>query len=185
MAATARADGLFQKVTMDAGIGYIVPEKYAEDHKAELIASIPDAPVIDGFWTPTEQHVTVAERVFREAIQAGVKDPGVLLPTLAGTTDPDEMKEMDKEQREAEAIGKNYEAYARQYVGIIIDGVKLVLCNYSDQKKVDPANEYMYFEKYFISGDKTHFLQCRVDAREKTWTNAVFIGSWLPPEKKN
>ena len=183
LAAPAQADEPFLKVTMDSGVGYIVPEKYVADHKAEFLASIPVEIKVDGFWTPTEQHVTVAERVFREALQQGSKDATVLRPNLAGTTDPGDLEELATEQKEAEAIGKNYNAYARQYLGIIVDGTKLVFCNYSDEKKADPALEYMYLEKYFIA-DQTHFLTCCVDAHANTWSNLSLIGSWLPPEKK-
>jgi len=180
-----RADGPFLKVTMDAGVGYIVPEKYAADHQAELLKSIPGDVKIDGFWTPTEQHVTVAERIFRETLHQTAKDATVLLPDLAQATGPDDLATLAREQKEAEAIGRNYGAYTRQYVGLVIDGVRIVFCNYSDAKKVDPATEFMYLEKYFVSGDKTHFLQCRVDPRLKTWSNVSIIGSWLPPEKNH
>ena len=181
---TVRAEEPFLKVTMDAGIGYIVPEEYATKHKAELLKSIPGEVVIDGFWTPTEQHVTVAERVFRETLQQAAKDGTVLLPNLAQATSPEDLATLAREQKESEAIGRNYGAYARQYVGVIIDGVKIVLCNYSDAKKVDPATEFIYLEKYFVSTDKTHFLQCRVDPRLKTWSNVSMVGSWLPEEKR-
>ncbi len=178
------ADPPFQKVTMDAGVGYIVPEEFATAHKKELLKSLPGDITIDGFWTPTEQHTTVAERVFREALEQISKDGSVLLPDLAQSTNADDLAEMDRQKAEAGAILKNYKAYARQYIGIVVDGKQLVLCNYSDVKEIDPATEYMYLEKYFTSGEKTHFLFCRVEPHDKTWSNISIVGSWLPAEKE-
>lgn len=179
-----RADAPFIKVTMDAGTGYIVPEEYATKHKAELIASIPGHVVISGFWTPTEQHITVAERVFRELLHGAAKDPTLLFPELATSTDAASAKTLENERNELELVVKNYDTYAWQFVGVVIDGTKMVLCNYSDAAKVDSSTDYMYLEKYFVAGGKVHFLQCRVNAREKTWSNVSIIGSWQPREKR-
>jgi hypothetical protein len=175
------ADGPFLRVDMDAGPGYIIPAAYAESHKAEIVASLPGHVLIEGFWNLTEQHTTVAERVFRQALQDGVKDPKTLFPDLSEEAVGDES--IDSVRRMIQSVVDNYPHYTRQYIGVIIDGTKLVYCVYSDAPKLDPLTQYFDMEKYFVTG-KTHFLFCRVDAHWKTWSNPAIIGSWLPEQRR-
>jgi hypothetical protein len=67
-------------------------------------------------------------------------------------------------------------------VGVIIDGQKLVLCNYSEGTKADPATGYIFIQKTFTTDD-THFLQCRFEPLLKNATNVSVIGSWQAPAK--
>ena len=77
-----RADESFVQVTLDSGPGYIVSETYAENHKDDLIASVPGVVKIDGFWTPTETNAATTDRILREKIEDGVKNPAALFPIL-------------------------------------------------------------------------------------------------------
>ena len=174
----ARADAPFEEVDMDAGVGYIVPIEYANAHKAEIVASMPGHVIIDGFWTITEQHTTVAERIFRELLHRAEKDPTELFPDLSPLTEASSPDSLAHQQQEVALVNQNYHAYLRQYLGIIVDGHKLVLCNYSDVSKVDPTTEYLYLEKYFEPGGSVHFLQCRVNVHDETWSNVSIIGTW-------
>jgi hypothetical protein len=68
----------------------------------------------------------------------------------------------------------------RQYAGIVIDGKKLVFCNYSDGAKADPSTDYIFIQKVFAPDGTVRFLQCRFDPELKTCSNVSIIGSWQP-----
>jgi len=178
----AQAGEPFVRVDLGSRAAYIIPESYADEHKAELVASIPGPVKVEGFWTPSEEDVTVAERVFRELIQSAAKDPTLLFADLADASQNASQDALQHQQIELELMSKYYAAYLRQYVGIIVDGRKLVLCNYADVPKVDPSMEYLYVEKYFVGDGTTHFLQSRFDLESKTCSNVAIIGSWQPKE---
>ncbi|MEI9998389.1 MAG: hypothetical protein WDO13_04105 [Verrucomicrobiota bacterium] len=57
-------------------------EDYAAAHRVDFAASLPDpdAPKLDGFWTPSEPAVIVADRVFRELLQDAMKEPHHAVP---------------------------------------------------------------------------------------------------------
>jgi hypothetical protein len=179
------------KVVMGSHIGYIVPENYAADCKADLQISIPGVVKLDGFWTPTELDVTVADRVLRDLIHDAVKDPTLLFPDLApdangntkadtnsGSSDP-----LDHERHALMAVSDNYDTYVRQYVGIIIDKQKLIFCNYSDGTKADPSADYIFIHRVFVDDGTVHFLQCRFDPEAKACSNISMIGPWPPSLK--
>jgi hypothetical protein len=187
MCSSARADDAFQRVDLDSQVGYIVPGSYAEAHKAEFESTIPGPVKIDGFWTPGESSAIVADRVFRLMIHDGLKDPALLFPDLAPTVDPntglktkstDNEEELKRQALELVFVSDHYAEYKRQYVGIIVDGEKLVFCNYSIGTKADPSLEYIFTEKFFVPDGKVHFLQCRFDREEKTCSNLSMIGPW-------
>jgi hypothetical protein len=186
----ARADGPLLRVALGVRSGYIVPRDYAEDHQADLIAGIPGLERISGFWTPTEVDVIVAERVFQDLIRSAAKDPKLLFPDLAPNPDPTvpadlvAAAQLENERYELTLVSGNYGRYSRQYVGIIIDGQKLVFCNYSEGTKVDPATDYIFIQKVFVPDGTVHFLQCRFDPVAKTCLNVSMIGSWQK-EKAN
>jgi hypothetical protein len=188
--AAAWADGPFSRGAAGSHIGYIVPERYAEDYKADLIASIPSLVKIDGFWTPPEQDVAVADRVLRDLLHAAVKDPTLLFPDLAPNPDPavpvnpEAARMLEQERDELDLVSRHYDTYVRQYVGIIVDGQKLVFCNYSDGTKVDPSTDYIFIHKVFVPDGGIHFLQCRFDPIGKTCSNVSMIGSWQEGKEK-
>jgi hypothetical protein len=190
----AWADDSFARVELDSQVGYIIPQSYGEAHKAEFESTIPGPVKIDGFWTPGETSAIVADRVFRLLIHAAIKDPTILFPDLAPVVDPnapaaakstsaDNQEELQRQYKELVLIADHYAAYQRQYVGIIVDGQKLVFCNYSMGTKADPSSEYVFTEKFFVEGGKVHFLQCRFDREEKTCSNVSMIGPWQPAAK--
>ena len=179
----ARADGPLAKGAVGSHTGYIVSEKYAGEHKADLTASIPGPVKLDGFWTPPEQDVAVADRVFRDLIHSAVKDPKLLFPDLAENSDPAAPDSIEYERNELVLVSRNYDSYLRQYVGIILDGKKLIFCNYSEGPKVDPSADYIFIEKVFVPGGSVHFLQCRFDPQLKICSKVSIIGSWQPRTK--
>lgn len=178
----ARADEPFIQVMQGTHPAYIVPEPYAAHHRAELMASIPRHVEIESFWTPTEADVAVAERIFRELLQQAAKNPMVLFPDLGRNSDQFSIEALKREQDELVLIGENYDAYTRQYVGIVVLGHKLILCNYADVPKVDPATEFLFLEKYFDPKGTVHFLQSRFDPDWKTCAHVSIIGSWQGKE---
>jgi len=184
----ARADDALIKVTLESGPAYIVPESYAAGHKAELTKSIPGAPNIDGFWTPSEADVIVANRVFRELILDAAKDPTLLFPDLAqnpnatAAANIEAAAQLQNERYELSLISSHYERYSRQYAGLVIDRKKLIFCNYLVAPKADPSAGYVFIEKVFEGDGTVHFLQSRVDIDEKTCANVSFIGSWQRSE---
>lgn len=137
----ARADDSLIKVNLEIRPAYIVPEEYASQYKAELTATIPGPVKIEGFWTPTEVDVTVADRVFREMIQSAAKDPTILFPELAPRPDSEvktsqekaeelaNAAQLENERYELQLILSHFDHYSRQYVGIILDGQQLIFCN--------------------------------------------------------
>jgi hypothetical protein len=181
----AWADGPLVRVALALGShsGYIVSERYAEEYKADLIASIPGPVKIEGFWTPPDQDVAVADRVFRDLLHGAVKDPTLLFPDLAPNSDPAASDSLGHERNELALVSRNYDSYVRQYVGIIIGGHKLVFCNYSDGTKVDPSTDYIFIQKVFAPGGTVHFLQCRFEPMLKTCSHVSIIGSWQAKEK--
>ncbi len=183
LAAQAYADEPLVQVAIGSRTGYVVPEKYASGHQADLVASLPGAPKIDGYWTPSEQDAVVADRLLREMLEDGVKDPIQVFPDLdvkAEATSPDSPA---YEARELALALKNYDRYTRQYVGLILDGRKIIFCNYADVPKIDPAKEYFYLHKYFEPDGSVHFLQGRVDRDWKSCSGVALIGSWEPKGK--
>ncbi len=178
----ARADAPFEEVDLDNGTCYIIPLEYAKVHKAEIVKSIPGEITIDGFWEITDTNVRVSERIFRELLHNAEKDPKVIFPDLSADTEASSPESISHQQQEIALVNRNYHSYVRQYVGIIVNGVKLVLCNYSDTTKADAATDYLYLEKYFVENGDVHFLQCRIDPHEQTWSNVSIIGTWQKKE---
>jgi hypothetical protein len=178
LSSRARGDEPFAAVDLDSRPGYIVPEAYADSHKADLIASLPGPAKVTGFWTPTESSVVSSERLLHEFLESAAKDPSLLFPDLAKNTDAKSVAELEKEKNELILILQNYESYQRQYVGLIIDGNEIVFCNYADAQKIDPSTEYMFLEKIFATDGSIHFLQARVDPIAKTCSDVALIGTW-------
>jgi hypothetical protein len=184
MLAAVRADDSLMRAPLGSHTGYIVPETYAAEYKTDFVSSIPGAFRIDGFWTPSKEDVAVADRVFLDLIHAAAKDPTLLFPDLAPSTDPTAPVDaaasqlLARQKSELALISDNYSNYSRQYVGIIVDGQQLVFCNYSEGTNLDPAKDYIYLQKAFAPEGAVHFLQCRFDPVEKTCANVSFIGSW-------
>ncbi len=187
--AAARADDAMLHVLVGKHDAYIIPESYALAYKADLVASMVGAPKIDGFWTPPLQDVTVADRAMRDVIHAAAKDPTVLFPDLAPDPDPNapvdegKAKERERQRTELSLISDNYESYARQYLGVIIDGTKYVYCNYSHGTSVDPATGFVFIQKTFANDGTIQFLNSRFEPLLKNATNLSFVGSWQGPVK--
>jgi len=83
---------------------------------------------------------------------------------------------MDRDKRELGLVWAHYPMYQRQYVGLIIDGDKYVLCNYSYGSNVDFTSEYVFIQNVFEDDGTIHFLQCRVDPFAKTCSNVSYMG---------
>ncbi len=175
-----RADESFRRVALDAQVGYIVPEEYAEYHRDQLRASMALPPKIQGFWTPSDTSVMVAERMLRETIQDAAKNPVLLMPELADNPGVATEEIILNEKRELALVLQHYSYYQRQFVGLIIGGNKIVLCNYSYGPKIDPSSDYVFIQDVFKDDGDCHFLQCRVDPFAKTCTNVSYIGTWQP-----
>ena len=185
-ASASTTDGPLLRVVVGSQFAFIVPESYAEAHKADIMLTIPGVMKLDGFWTPTELDVTVCDRVLRNLIQAAVKKPALLFPDLAPNPDAkaaaksEANDQLEHERHELTDVSENYDSYARQYVGIIIAGQKLIFCNYSDGAQADPSSDYIYIHKVFVDDGTVHFLLCRFNPDAKTCANVSMIGSWPP-----
>ena len=180
----ARADQTLIKVTLEAGPAYIVPEEYAADHKADLKQCMPGVLKIEGFWTPTEVDVIVADRVFRQLIRTAAKDPTILFPDLAPNPDAtpaasiETAAQLQNERYELSLVSDHYDRYARQYVGVILEGKKLIFCNYAVVPKADASAGFLFIQNVFVQDGTVHFLQSRVDPEDKSCANVSIIGSW-------
>jgi len=157
--------------------GYLVSTDYAEAHRSDILATLPDEPDVDSFWRVTEQIAIVADRVLREKLEDAAKDPTVLFPDLtpdsAGTL-PDSIP---YQKTEMSLILEHYGAYHRQFVGLMIDGHKVVLMNYFLGTGMDPSAGYVFIHRTFVPA-QSHFLQCRFDWDEKLVSNVSTYGPW-------
>jgi len=178
LAVPARGDDFFRPVIIGKEMVYLVPQDYAEEHRAELIASIPGPPKVQSFWTPSETDVLVAERVFRELVEDAAKDPGRLFPELEGQKDANSLELIVQARTELGLVMQHYPVYQKQYVGLVIDGTKLVYCNYAVAPGSDASSDYIYIQKVFADDGSTHFLQAEVDPYAKTCSHVSYIGSW-------
>ena len=174
----AGGDEALHKVMVGTHVGYILSDTQAEANKSDLVASLPGAIKLDGFWTPTEQDVAVADRAFHDTIRDAVKDPTLLFPDLPQDPDSTKPDTLGYEGHELAQVLENYDTYQRQYVGLIIDGIKIVFCNYSCGPKFDASAGYIYMQKTFVPDANIHFLQCRFEPILKTCSNVSLIGSW-------
>jgi hypothetical protein len=172
------ADDALHKVAVGTHIGYVLSAAQAEAQKTALIDSFPGRVKVDGFWSPPEQDVAVADRAFRDLIKAAVKDPTILFPDLSQDPDPNKPDTVEYERRELSLVLDNYDSYQRQYVGLIVDGIPIVFCNYSDGPKFDASAGYIFMQKSFVPGGSVHFLQCRFEPILKTCSNVSLIGTW-------
>ncbi|MCE0498660.1 MAG: hypothetical protein LV481_12010 [Methylacidiphilales bacterium] len=177
---TCEADEIFFPVYTDAQPGLIVSEKYALDHKADFNDSLGKNGQTLYFWTPTLQDIAEAQQALRKSIDQGCTDPSQIFAQLApkGGYSADEVQ---RQGVEITFIREHYDRYARQYVGIIMDGKKLVFCNfvdteYSDSKAVDPTKEYVFVQKAFAKD--MHFLQAQYDPEAKKVLNVALTGYW-------
>jgi hypothetical protein len=193
LASVGRADEPLTPVNLNSGTGYIVPEKYANEHKADFLGSLVSYTKTVDFWTPTPGDVAVAERTLREMIHRGASDPGEVFPSMirpentfgnsSGAPSGNDI-EIENEKNELIQVDANYEKYARQFVGIILDEKKFVLCNFVVAYGANPAKDYLFLQKVFEPQD-VHFLQARFDPETRKCTNVSLIGWWQePPEEK-
>jgi hypothetical protein len=174
----ARADDALIRIVISARPAYIISESYAAAHKAEIIASLPGIDHVDGFWTPPEQDIDVADRVVRELVHSASKDPKSVFPDASDDPNASGTDSLAYLKTELELVSSNYTSYRRQYLGIILEGQKLVFCNYVAGPKLDPAAGFLAVEKVFREGNGVRFLQCRFEPWQKTASNLAIIGSW-------
>ena len=176
-----RADEALTPVNFEAGgVGYIVSQEYAAGHKVEFMAGLPEferEKDID-FWTPSADEVLVAERVFREWIQDGAKDPAAVFPDMGANPDGFPAGEPEFERKEFALIVQNYGGYARQYVGLVVQGRKVILCNYFAGLEANPATDFVFLQKVFVEGKEIHFLQSWYDPDAKNCSDLVMVGLW-------
>jgi hypothetical protein len=176
LVSSALADEPLARVSLESRAGYVVSEKYASDHRADFVASLVEyTPQVD-FWTPSATDVIVAERTLRELIHDGTREIGLVFPGM-GKADAYSVDEVERERTEVDLVERNYLRYNRQFVGLVMDGRKVILCNFSDGPKVDPAKDYVFIQKVFVDHGM-HFLQARFDMETKTCSKVSLIGTW-------
>ena len=174
---TAQADDALEKCDVGPKGGYLVSVAYAEKHRADILATLPDEPVVDGFWKVSEQIAIVADRRLRERLEDAAKDPTVLFPDLTPGKDASLPDSLEYQRNELKEIVDRYGSYHRQYVGLMIDGHEFVLLNYSIGPGLDPADGFICIHRVFEAG-KMHFLQARFNWDYKLLSNVSMYGSW-------
>jgi hypothetical protein len=157
--------------------GYLVSVEYAEKHRSDILATLPDEPDVDGFWKVSEQIAIVADRRLRETLEDAVKDPTQLFPNLTAGKDASQPDSLEYQRNELKEIVDNFGSYHRQYVGMMIDGHEFVLLNYAIGPKLDPAEGFICIHRVFEPG-KMHFLQARFNWDYKLLSNVSMYGSW-------
>ena len=162
--------------------GYLVPVAYAEAHRADIVATLPDAPEVDSFWKVSEQIAIVADRNLRETLEDAAKDPTLLFPNLTTGGDATLPDSLEYQRNELKLAVQHFGAYHRQYVGLVIDGRQFVLLNYATGIQLDPAAGFICIHRVFEPG-RTRFLQCRFDWEFKKISNVSFYGTWQDLEK--
>ena len=157
--------------------GYIVPVGYAEAHRADILATLPDGPEVDSFWKISEPFAIVADRNLRETLEDAAKDPTTLFPDLTPGGDATQPDSLEYQRNELKLIVAHYGVYLRQYVGVVIGGRQFVLLNYAVGPGLNPAKDFIYIHRVFEPG-KMRFLQCRFDWVAKTISNVSMYGTW-------
>jgi hypothetical protein len=162
--------------------GYLVSVDYADAHRADILATLPDEPEVDSFWKVSEQIAIVADRNLRETLENAVKDPTLLFPDLTPGSDATLPDSLEYQRNELKLIVWHYAAYHRQYVGLMIDGRQFVLLNYAIGPDLDPAKGFIFIHRIFEPG-QMRFLQCRFDWDYKKISNVSMYGSWQDVSK--
>jgi hypothetical protein len=157
--------------------GYLVPVAYAEAHRADIVATLPDEPEVDGFWNVSEQIAIVADRHLRETLEDASKDPALLFPDLVPGSYASARDSIEFQRNEVALTLGHFGAYHRQYVGLVIAGRKYVLLNYVIGPQLDPAKGFIFIHRVFEPG-MMHFLQCRFDWEYRKISNVSFYGPW-------
>jgi hypothetical protein len=157
--------------------GYLVSVNYAEKHRADILATLPDEPDVPEFWKVTEQIAIMADRELRETLEDAAKDPTQLIPDLTPGGDESQPDSIGYQRNELKLIVENYKVYQRQYVGLVIKGQRIVLMNYAVGPKLDAAGGYIYIHRVFEPATM-RFLQARFNWDEKTISNVSMYGSW-------
>jgi hypothetical protein len=181
-AATARGDDAFVLGEVGPHGGYLVPESYADKHRADILATLPDEPEVTGFWTVSEQVAIVADRHLRETLEDAAKDPTQLFPDLTPGGDATQPDSLEYQRNELKLIVDHYGVYARQYVGLVIDGQRIVLLNYAVGPRLDPSAGYIFIHRVFDPGTM-RFLEARFNWDDKTLGNVSMYGSWQDASK--
>ena len=162
----------------EGGSGYIVSEKYAAEHKADFLASLTDYQPDINFWTPSPDDIVVAERVFRQWIEDGAKDPAAVYPEMGAHPENFSPGEPEFQQKEMALIAQNYGRYARQYAGLIVQGRKVILCNYFAGLEANPAGSFVFMQNVFVPHKGIHFVQGWFDPDAKSCSKLVMVGLW-------
>lgn len=158
--------------------GYLVSVAYAEKHRGDILATLPDEPQVDGFWKVSEQIAIIADRNLRETLENAVKDPTLLFPNLTVGKDASQPDSLEYQRNELKEILAHYGSYQRQFFGVIIDGHERVQLNYAMGTRQDPAKGFLFIQRIFEPD--MHFLQARYnwDYDIKTISNVSMYGSW-------
>jgi hypothetical protein len=164
--------------------GYLVTVSYAEDHRADILGTLPDEPEVYGFWKVSEQIAIVADRNLRETLEDAAKDPTSLFPDLTPGGDATSPDSLEYERNELKLIVAHYGAYLRQYVGLLIDGRQFVLLNYAVGPRLDPSRGFICIHRVF-EPDRMRFLQCRFDWDYKKISNVSMFGTWQEQAKSD
>jgi hypothetical protein len=157
--------------------GYLVSVGYADAHRADILATLPDSPEVDSFWRVSEQIAIVADRNLRETIEDAAKDPTLLFPNLTPGTDATLPDSLEYQRNELKLVVDHYGSYRRQFVGLVIDGHKYVLLNYAWGPGLDPSQGFIFIHRVFDPA-RMRFLQCRFDWDEKKISNVSLYGTW-------
>ena len=71
-----------------------------------------------------------------------------LFPDMGKNSDKFSLDTLKHEQAELVLVCDNEDAYARQFVGIILPtGRKMIFCNYAEVPNADPSTGYLFLEK--------------------------------------
>jgi hypothetical protein len=162
--------------------GYLVPVAYAEAHRADILSTLPDSPELGDFWPVSEQIAIVANRNLREAIEDAAKDPKLLFPDLVPGGDSSSPDSLEYQRTELGLVLQHYDAYLRQYAGVMINGRHFVLLNYVVGPNLDPAKGFIFIHRTFEPG-KMRFLQARFDWDWKKLSNVSLYGTWQEKPK--
>jgi hypothetical protein len=168
----------------DGGTAYIISADYAAGHKADFLSDLTEFHKVIDFWTPTPDEIIVAERVFRQWIQDGARDPTSVYPEMAKLPQNFPPGEPEFEQNEMALIDQNYSRYTRQYAGLIIRGRRVILCNYFTGLEADPSTGYVFKRKVFAENKDIHFVQAWYDPDARTCSNLVMVGLWQKKHPK-
>lgn len=180
----ANGEAPFLPITVDGHTAYITQNLSEQSDACLAIKSgTPRPKAITGFWVPTLEQVQASEPVILGYLKWAEKNTSKVFPWAI--KDEKERREvMANAQLYISLVRVDYDLYQRQYTGIVMDGRRLIVCNFfyrgqlGEEFGPDPVTRYVQVN------DGGHcYWQVYYDLKKKTCSDLSINGPWEPGQK--